>query len=74
MFVEFRNIQEWQGLRRQLTDMPGVSDFVVGGLSSRSADVALRYPGGGGALSAALSQVGIELRPNGGAWLARVVN
>lgn len=74
MFVEFRNVQEWQGLRRQLTEMPGVSDFVVGGLSSRSADVALRYPGGGGALSAALAQVGIEMRPNGGAWLARLVN
>lgn len=74
VFVEFRSVQEWQGLRRQLTDMPGVADFVVGGLSSRSADVALRYPGGGGALSAALAQVGIELRPNGGTWLARAVN
>jgi hypothetical protein len=74
MYVEFRNIQEWQGVRRQLADLPGVTDFAVGGLSSRSADVALRYPGGGGALAAALGQVGIELRPNGGTWLARSVN
>ncbi len=72
--VEFRSAQEWQGLQRQFRELPGVSDFVVGGISSRSADVALRYPGGGGALSSALSAVGIELRSNGGAWMARAVN
>lgn len=74
VYVEFRSAQEWQGLQRQLRELPGVSDFVVGGISARSADVALRYPGGGGALSPALDAVGIELRSTGGAWLARAVN
>ena len=74
VYVEFRSAQEWQGLQRQLRELPGVSDFVVGGISARSADVALRYPGGGGAMSAALGAVGIELRSTGGAWLARAVN
>ncbi len=74
LYVEFRSAQEWQGLQRQFRELPGVSDFVVGGISSRSADVALRYPGGGGALSSALSAVGIELRSSGGAWMARAVN
>lgn len=74
IYVEFRNIQEWQRLRRQFEDMPGVADFSVGGLSSGAADVALRYPGGGQALAAALGQVGVELRGGGGSWVARSSN
>ncbi len=74
IFVEFRNFPEWQRIRRQLEEMPGVADFSVGGLSNGAADVALRYPGGGQALSAALGTVGIELRGSGGAWVARGVN
>lgn len=72
--VEFRSSQEWQGLRRQIAEMPGVSDFSVGGISGRAADVALRYPGGGQALTEALATVGVELRPMGGTWLARSLN
>ena len=74
IYVEFRSLQEWQGLRRQLEDMPGVSDFSVGGLSSSAANVALRYPGGGPALSNALGSVGIALQGSGGAWVARGMN
>lgn len=72
--VEFRNSQEWQTLRRQIAELPGVSDFSVGGVSSRSADIALRYPGGGGALATALSDVGVELRGSNGTWVARGEN
>ena len=61
-------------LRRQLGELPGVADFTVGGLSGRSADVALRYPGGGPALSEALAAQGVELRGSGGAWIARAAN
>ena len=74
LYVEFRNHQEWQTLRRQLEDTPGVADFSVGGLSSGAADVALRYPGGGPALSAVLGPAGIEMRGGGGSWVARVMN
>lgn len=74
IYVEFRNFQEWQQLRRQFEETPGVADFSVGGLSSGAANVALRYPGGGAALSAALGPVGIELRGSGGGWVARGMN
>ena len=72
--VEFRSNQEWLGLRRQIAELPGVSDFSIGGVSGRAADIALRYPGGGEALSHALTSVGVEMRPLGGAWLARAGN
>jgi hypothetical protein len=72
LYAEFRNMQEWQTLRRQLAELPGVSDFTVGGLSARSAEVALRYPGGGPALSDALAVVGVQLRGSGASWVARL--
>lgn len=74
LYVEFRNVQEWQDLRRQLADLPGVADFTVGGIAPRSADVALRYPGGGASLAEALAGIGVELRGNGGSWIARLSN
>ncbi len=74
IYVEFRNIQEWLRIRRQLEDTPGVSDLTIGGLSSSAANVALRYPGGGPALAGTLGQLGIELRGSGGSWVARGVN
>jgi hypothetical protein len=74
IYVEFRDQQDWIRMRRQLEDMPGVADFTVGGLSGRAANVALRYPGGGAALSGALETVGIGLRGSAGAWVARSMN
>jgi hypothetical protein len=74
LYVEFRNQQDWQRIRRQLEDMPGVSDLSIGGLSGGAANVALRYPGGGAALAGALGQVGIEMRGGSGSWVARAVN
>ena len=71
LYVEFRSMQDWQALRRQISELPGVADFSVGGLSARGADVALRYPGGGEPLAAALATQSIELRNSGGTWIAR---
>ena len=71
IYVEFASMQDWQTLRRQMADLPGVADFSVGGLSARGADVALRYPGGGEPLMAALSTQNISLRYAGGTWIAR---
>ncbi|CAN0453455.1 unnamed protein product [Phaeothamnion confervicola] len=72
--VEFRSSQEWQSLQRELAELPGVTDFSVGGMTARSADVVLRYPGGGPALATALTGSGIDLRGSGGAWYARLAN
>jgi len=71
LLVEFRSLQEWQRLRRQIEDTPGVADVMVGGVSSSGASMALRYPGGGPAFSAALGPVGIDVRGGGGTWIAR---
>ena len=74
MFVEFASLQDWQRLRQRIADMPGVADFMVGGMSARSADVALRYPGGGERLAAALASQSIEVRNAGGTWIARAAH
>lgn len=74
LIVEFRSLQEWQSIRRMLDETPGIESVVIGGLSSRSADVALRYPGGGQALASALAPQGVELRSLGGAWVVRSGN
>lgn len=71
IYVEFDSMPEWQRLRRQFEQTPGVSDFTVGGLSGGAANIALRYPGGGAALASALGPVGIQMRGSGAGWFAR---
>ena len=60
--VEFRNMQQWQEFRRQITGLEGVEDFDVAALSARTADVLLSYPGGEDALAGALAARGAEVR------------
>ncbi len=72
--IEFRSEQEWLSLQRQIAQTPGVSDFRVAGLSSRAAEVALRFPGGGAALADALQGTDVALRGAGGVWFARTLN
>jgi hypothetical protein len=71
--IEFASMQEWQDVSQRISRLPGVSDYVVAGLSGRSATVALRYPGGGGALASALATQGVDMRPVNGAWLVRAL-
>jgi hypothetical protein len=71
LFVEFTNMRQWQEIRVRIAETPGVENFSVSGLSARSADVVLRYPGGGDHLAEALSTRGIRLQNMGGTWLAK---
>jgi hypothetical protein len=71
LLVEYRNLQEWQDMRRQIAATPGVEDLQVGGVSARAADVALRYPGGGSQLAAALGRLGLRVDNAGGTWVVR---
>jgi hypothetical protein len=71
LMIEFRNGQQWQELRRQIAETPGVHDFEVGGLSEHGASVALNFPGGGEPLAEALSGQGLEVRNMGGIWQVR---
>jgi hypothetical protein len=70
--VQFSSLSEWNDLRGQLLDLPGVDDVRVGAVSARSAGISLRYPGGGLSLAAALSQKGLSMTDsNNGLWLVR---
>lgn len=71
MLVEFRNMRQWQDMRRVIAETPGVEDLVVGGLSARGADVSLRFPGGGEQLADALGSQGMMLQRVGGTWVLR---
>jgi hypothetical protein len=69
--VEFTSLGEWNDLRGRILDMPGIDDVRIGAVSARSADVSVRYPGGGLALAAALSRQGLVLTDTGGTWILR---
>ncbi len=69
--VEFRSLQEWQELRRQIEETPGVDDLQIAGQSGRAADIAVRFPGGGSQLANSLVSQGLDVREIGGAWVVR---
>lgn len=69
--VEFKTLQEWQLIRRQITETPGVEDLQIGGQSGRSVDVAVRFPGGGAQLADSLVSQGMDMREIGGTWVVR---
>ena len=69
--IEFSSLAEWNEIRRQLLDIPGVDDVRIGAVSARNAEVSLRYPGGGPTLANALVSRGLSLRNDGDTWLLR---
>ncbi len=69
--VRFAGLREWQEMRSQIERLPGVTNLLVGGLSARGAQIALRYPGGGPALAAALRTQGIIMSGSRGVWYAQ---
>jgi len=71
MSVEFSSLDEWNDLRRVLLDLPGVDDVRIGAISARSAEVSVRYPGGGNGLASALASQGLALMDAGGTWVLR---
>jgi hypothetical protein len=69
--VEFSSLAEWNELRRQILDTPGVDDVQIGAVSARSAQISLRYPGGAQPLATTLARQGLSLRSDGARWLLR---
>jgi hypothetical protein len=69
--VEFSSLSQWNELRRQIVDTPGVDDVQIGAVSARSAEVSLRYPGGWQPLAATLARQGLNLSSDGQRWLLR---
>ena len=71
MQVEFRSLAQWNDIRGQILDMPGVDNVEVGGISARAADVSLSYPGGARQLAEDMAPKGMMLRNVGGTWVLR---
>ena len=72
--VEFANPGDWPDLRRQIAETPGVEDIRYAGVSGNTADIALRFPGGGEGLAESLAAVGLNMRNVGGTWVVRPGN
>ncbi|MGI9523036.1 MAG: DUF2066 domain-containing protein [Hyphomicrobiaceae bacterium] len=69
LWVSFQNLAQWNSRQALLSGLPGVEDFVTGGLSARGARVSMRYPGGGQRLRAALASQGLRLDFVNGTWV-----
>lgn len=71
MAVEFASLGEWDDLRRVILDTPGIDDVRIESVSETTAEVSVRYPGGGDRLASTLSRQGLVLSGGGGYWTLR---
>jgi Uncharacterized protein conserved in bacteria (DUF2066) len=71
LVAEFNSLAQWNDIRTQLLDTPGVDDVAITTMSARSADVALRFPGGAKALANAVGGRGLILENVGTGWVLR---
>lgn len=69
--VAFANQDEWNEIRSRILEVDGVDDIRVGAVSVNRAELHLRYPGGGDALSGILAPRGLSLSNIGGGWQLR---
>jgi hypothetical protein len=69
--AEFNSLAQWNDIRTQLLDTPGVDDLNISTMSARSADVALRFPGGAHGLANAVGGRGLSLLNSGAGWVLR---
>lgn len=71
VFIEYQSLSEWSDLRETIQSTPGVSEFKIGGVAPRGADVALVFPGGADQLAEQLRSQGLEMKDGGGTWTVR---
>ncbi len=67
--VEYRNIGEWANISHKLSQIPGVENIDVAGMSGRSARITLRFAEGLDRLAAVAGQHGLMMRQNSGGWV-----
>jgi hypothetical protein len=72
--AEFTSLAQWNEIRTQLLDTPGVDDLNISTISARTAEVALHFPGGPQGLSNAVGARGLSLLNNGTSWVLRPSN
>lgn len=69
--VAFSGLAQWNDIRGQLLDTRGVEDVRIDGVSARSAEVSLSFPGGAERLADAMAAKGLQLKSEGGVWVLR---
>ncbi len=69
--AEFNGLSQWNEIRTQLLDTPGVDDVAISTMTARSAEVALRYPGGAQGLANAVGGRGLSLLNTGTGWVLK---
>lgn len=70
--VEFTGHGQWNDIRRELLETPGIDDVRVEAISARSADVSLKFPGGAEPLAERLAGQGLRMQNIGGSWSLRM--
>lgn len=71
LVVEFNSTSQWNEIRTQLLDTPGVDNVAITTMTNYNANVALNYPGGATALANALGGRGLSLVNFGAGWILR---
>ena len=66
--AEFTSLTQWNQIRTQLLDTPGVENLEIATVSARNADVTLSFPGGIQGLANAVGARGLSLQDLGGGW------
>lgn len=66
--VQFTTLGEWAGIRNRLQGTSLVQNVAVAGMSTRGAQVNIRYNGSSEQLAAALAENGLALTSMNGAW------
>lgn len=72
--VEFNDPSQWNDIRTQILDTPGVNGVNIAAATERNAEVALRFPGGAPALANAVGARGLSLINVGSGWVLRSMN
>lgn len=69
--AEFNDPAQWNDIRTQILDTPGVDSVSITTMTDHNAEVALRFPGGASALSNAVGGRGLSLINVGRGWVLR---
>ncbi len=72
--AQFSSADQWDQMRAQLLDTPGVDALNIGSVSDNGADITLKYPGGARSLATALGARGLSLVSGGSGWTLRSSN
>ncbi|HML30096.1 MAG TPA: hypothetical protein PKE16_14940 [Hyphomicrobium sp.] len=67
----FGNADQWDEMRAQLLDTPGVDALNIGSVSDRSAGISLKFPGGASSLAGVLGARGLNLSNTSTGWVLR---